>query len=144
MILIFTVIDPGSYRWYVLLARWDGCDADVGYPDSVRGAGGEMGHPMKITGYILGNRGDVTRSLEVVRRRSGRLPAGVFLRITGPNGGRLAAMWLDDPEARQAGAEILGVREDLRMILPRVALQNMTEAELAALIRLRALAENMA
>src|SRR5262249_52280426 len=103
-----------------------------------------MGHPMKITGYILGNRGDVTRSLEVVRRRSGRLPAGVFLRITGPNGGRPAALWLGEPAARQAGGEILGGGGGPRVILPPVGLQNKSEAELAALIRLRALAENMA
>jgi hypothetical protein len=98
---------------------------------------------MKITGYILGNRGDVTRSLEVVRKGSGSLPGRVFLRITGPTGGGLAAIWLDDPEARRVGVEILGMGEDLRMILPRVALHNMTEAELAALIRLQALAEDV-
>jgi hypothetical protein len=50
---------------------------------------------------------------------------------------------LDDPEARRVGVEILGMGEDLRMILPRVALHNMTEAELAALIRLQALAEDV-
>src|SRR5258708_37925316 len=94
----------------------------------------------RYTGWTEGNHGPVERTLEIDRPPAS--PGRVLVMILSARLVGLGALWLPESEARRAGIELVRpLRDDLRMIVPRVALQDMTAEEMAALSRLRKFAE---
>ncbi len=94
----------------------------------------------RYVGWTEGNHGPVERTLEIDRPSA--CPGRVLVMILSTRLVSLGALWLPESEAQRAGIELVRpLRDDLRMIVPRVALQDMTAEEITALSRLRKFAE---